>query len=71
MRLPWSKTRTGPEALHDSTDVANATVRHEPQPPTTMEGWEECLREQITAHPRIALATGLLTGVIAGWWIKR
>jgi len=38
---------------------------------TSVEGWEQCLRNQITSHPRIALGTGLLAGLILGWWVKR
>jgi hypothetical protein len=38
---------------------------------TTVEGWEQCLRNQITSHPRIALGMGLMAGLLAGWWIKR
>jgi len=38
---------------------------------STVEGWEQCLKNQIISHPRIALGMGLMAGLIAGWWVKR
>ena len=32
---------------------------------------KERLREQICEHPGEALKISLITGIIAGWWVKR
>ncbi len=35
------------------------------------ERWEPCLRKQIIDHPRLTLATGMVAGLLLGWWVKR
>tara|TARA_R110002111_G_scaffold153375_1_gene220249 strand:- start:238994 stop:239245 length:252 start_codon:yes stop_codon:yes gene_type:complete len=53
----------------DSTEALKNGFTAEPV--TDVEGWGQCLQEQITKHPQMALKVGLLAGIVMGWWVKR
>lgn len=69
MNHPWSQRWDAPPtkepAPSRSSEDMTAQINRQ------VEGWEQCLRNQIIKHPRIALGVGLLSGLAVGWWVKR
>ncbi|WP_166819710.1 PDDEXK-like family protein [Thalassoroseus pseudoceratinae] len=37
----------------------------------TLEWLEQCTRQKIIQNPRAALGIALITGLLAGYWVKR
>ncbi len=70
MQKPWL-LQQAESPLEPPPGKPFASKNAKPESDQSLEGWEQCLREQITMHPRIALGMGLLTGLLAGWWVKR
>lgn len=56
----WAESRTQSVGQQDESD-----------PVSILTDLKERLRKQIYEHPGEALKISLLTGLFAGWWVKR
>ena len=56
----WAESRSQSVGQQDESD-----------PLSILSDSKERLRKQICEHPGKALKISLLTGVFAGWWVKR
>lgn len=56
----WAESRSQSVGQQDESD-----------PLSILSDLKERLRKQICEHPGKALKISLLTGLFAGWWVKR